>query len=84
MTPKMYADGIQKSMGLDSAFDFAKRVYEGTRPENWSSLPLGPIFYDKLENSNRLREKPLRKLYHFWQNVFGILNQRVTAKENKR
>lgn len=81
MNPRVYADAIEKNLGTQKAFEIAKEARETTKIENWANLPIGEVFHDKTDGGKWvLRDRPLRKLSAFWDNVFGILRKRAISK----
>lgn len=71
-----HAKEMYKALGLERSYRIAKRLYETTKPTNWSSLPKGEVFYTKdLGGNLKLKEKELAKNNNFWSNVVAILEK---------
>jgi hypothetical protein len=64
--------------GAEQALKIADRNMKACSPENWSNLPVGPVFATKGYGSDKwdLNTRLLRYNYNFWSNVYYVLRKK--------
>ena len=80
----MNIKALIKTNGLLRATQIAESRMKASDPNNWSSLPVGPVFYSKdRKGGTNLNKKELTKTFHQWQDAYGKL-KKLAAKGGKK
>ena len=72
-----YLKNLVRGVGKDRALIITKSRMESSSPKNWSSLPKGPVFYNKPRHGGDevINVKELTKLHGWWTQAYHILKK---------